>query len=521
MSMTWLANADKETFWAHHTWSAFAAAPESERTLAILPVFGFADHGLGLPLDIEETAGNAILHGAVAQAKAVLPLRVLPPVRFGLAPYPSCAFGIDAETAHDLIREIATSIKAAGFTKLVFFVTSPWHEEFIDAASRDTRVELGLQTFVINLSGLNLDFHPTSASRATLQTLGSHLLNTLPGSAPAADIHDAGFRPGCFRQPAPVTFAGTLDEAHVAGAATLASAAAHLARLLAEIDARAPLGSKAHRAPLAVPAATPATLAAATTLVWPQHRAWYLPALTRDQLAALPNKADALVLIPTGAIEQHGHHLPVGVDAIMGQAWINYALPKVPAGTAVYVAPPITYGKSNEHVGFPGTVYISAKTLRRLLLALAAQLRDLGFRKIGLINTHGGNSAVLVYTLREIQQTLGLRAGMLSSGHKPDLPRQEAEFGFHASEWETSAMLEVTEGLIDMGQATCEFPAHPDDPGELRPENAPAIFSWITKDISQSGVMGDATVATPEKGHRWMSEASTLLAKRIADIAAS
>jgi creatinine amidohydrolase len=66
-----------------------------------------------------------------------------------------------------------------------------------------------------------------------------------------------------------------------------------------------------------------------------------------------------------------------------------------------------------------------------------------------------------------------------------------------------------------MEHAVCEYPARLDDPGELRPENAPAIVSWLTRDISTSGVMGDARAASPEKGRRWLDEASTALARRI------
>jgi creatinine amidohydrolase len=224
------------------------------------------------------------------------------------------------------------------------------------------------------------------------------------------------------------------------------------------------------------------------------------------------------VIVPTGAIEQHGHHLPVGVDAVLGQAWLANALPKLPAGTRVAIAPPITYGKSNEHTGFPGTVSVSAKTLRRLLLAIAAQLQGLGFRHLAVLNTHGGNSAVLVYTLREIQTTLGLRAGMLNFPFKPDLSAQEAEYGFHGGEWETSLMLGCAPELVHMEKAVCEYPALIDDPGELRPENAPAIFSWISSDVSRTGVMGDATRATRAKGLHWLDAGSTALAGRIVEL---
>jgi creatinine amidohydrolase len=520
MSTTWLANADPSTTWAHRSWTELAALPAREHALVILPVHGLADHGLGLPLDAEEILGSALLREAALLAKtAGLTLSVLPPLRFGLAPSPSTFFGLDADTAHEQVREIAASVRASGFAKLVFFVTSPWHEEWIDAASRDARVELGLQTFVINLSGLALDFHPNSDRRAHARAVACHALGKPPAPVTrSAEIHDASFRPGNFRQPAPLAAATDLD-----GRALATTAAHHLARLLAEIAARAPLGHIATKAVASIPihaspSSTPSSDAAQSTLFPHGYRERYLPAFTRDELDAWPDKERTLIIMPTGAIEQHGHHLPVGVDAILGQAWLAHALPKLPSDARVLVAPPITYGKSNEHIGFPGTLYISAKTLRHLLLAIATQLRALGFRHLALLNTHGGNSAVLVYTLREIQTDLGLRAGMLNFPYKPELTPQEAEYGFHGGEWETSLMLACAPELVRMDEALCEYPARLDDPGELRPENAPAIFSWITSDISKSGVMGDATRATREKGLRWFDLASTALAQRISEL---
>jgi creatinine amidohydrolase len=89
MSTSWLAAADPATAWAHRTWNDFANIPDRERTVVILPVHGFADHGLGLPLDAEEITGSALLATASTLAtSAALPLCILPPLRFALAPYP-------------------------------------------------------------------------------------------------------------------------------------------------------------------------------------------------------------------------------------------------------------------------------------------------------------------------------------------------------------------------------------------------------------------------------------------------
>ena len=276
---------------------------------------------------------------------------------------------------------------------------------------------------------------------------------------------------------------------------------------------------------------------------FPSCRPHYLPALTAAELASLPNKHRALVIIPAGAIEQHGPHLPVGVDAILAQAWLASVLPKLSARAAkrVFVAPPITFGKSNEHDGFPGTVTISARTLRRVLLALAAELRAMGFRNIAVLNTHGGNSPVIVHTLREIQTTLGMRAAMLRpevglakalyvAHSPPDFTppsgagdaRSACPFGaalqnalevkndIHAGEWETSLMLACAPGLVRMDKAVCENTAVLE-----KMEEAGARQAWMTRDISESGVMGDARLATADKGKFWMEVASSDMAGRI------
>jgi creatinine amidohydrolase len=95
---------------------------------------------------------------------------------------------------------------------------------------------------------------------------------------------------------------------------------------------------------------------------------------------------------------------------------------------------------------------------------------------------------------------------------------QEAAFGMHAGEVETSWMLAAAPSLVDLSAAVCEYPARLEDPGELRPELAPATFGWITRDLSVSGVLGDATAATRAKGERWMELRARALAKAIAGL---
>lgn len=245
------------------------------------------------------------------------------------------------------------------------------------------------------------------------------------------------------------------------------------------------------------------------------YRTRYLPAMTRQQIEALPGKSSAVVIVPTASIEQHGPHLPVGVDSILGQAWLAAAVPHLPASAGVYIGPAITYGKSNEHAGFPGTVTISARTLHRLVKAIARQLAALGFRTLAILNTHGGNSAVLVSTLREIQTSVGIQAGMLSFGWKPPLAPQEATYGFHAGRFETALMLAIAPGLVKIEHAVSEFPAQLESAGQVGPVDAPVTYGWLSADISRTGVMGDATAATAADGRAWLDAGGRALAGQI------
>jgi creatinine amidohydrolase len=254
--------------------------------------------------------------------------------------------------------------------------------------------------------------------------------------------------------------------------------------------------------------------------IFPPYRSCYLPAMTAAQIARLPDRAWAPVIIPTGAIEQHGPHLPVAVDSFLAQAFLGMVIPRLAPGVSCYVAPPITVGKSNEHVGFPGTLMISKDTLRQHLLTIARQVHAWGFRQIVIFNTHGGNSAVIAYTLREIRAELGLRVGSLSSNAKLDISAQEAGYGFHANEVESSWMYALAPGITHPDRAVCHYPARIEDPGELRPENAPATFSWASQDISDSGIMGDAVAGTAEKGQRWLEQCADGYAASLATLCA-
>jgi creatinine amidohydrolase len=237
--------------------------------------------------------------------------------------------------------------------------------------------------------------------------------------------------------------------------------------------------------------------------------------LNWKQADALPRES-TLLLLPTAAIEQHGPHLPLATDTLINNLLLGRALEKLAPELPVYALPPVQYGKSNEHLGFPGTLSVTASTFMAVLHDLGASISSAGFKKLVLYNTHGGNTSLIDVMARDLRAEFGLRTFALhGSGGIPfeGLDPQERAYGFHAGEVETAFLLASVPNLVDRSAYTVNYIAHVEKPELLRPENAPAVFSWLTGDIASSGVLGDPRQATPEKGARWIEEAATQIAK--------
>jgi creatinine amidohydrolase len=236
--------------------------------------------------------------------------------------------------------------------------------------------------------------------------------------------------------------------------------------------------------------------------------------LNWKQVDALPRESTLLVL-PTAAIEQHGPHLPLATDTLINNLLLGRALEKLPPELQVFALPPAHYGKSNEHIGFPGTLSLSASTFMAVLRDLGASLSNAKFQKLVLYNTHGGNTSLIDVMARDLRAEFGLRTFALhGSGGIPfeGLSPQERAYGFHAGEVETAFLLASVPELVDRSAYTVNYIADVTKPASLRPENAPAVFAWLTRDIASSGVLGDPRPATPEKGAQWIEEASTQVA---------
>ncbi|WP_017660082.1 creatininase family protein [Baaleninema simplex] len=237
----------------------------------------------------------------------------------------------------------------------------------------------------------------------------------------------------------------------------------------------------------------------------PPHR--FFPYLTWTEIDRLANKQNVVLVQPVGAIEQHGPHLPLIVDSAIGVAVLGKALDRLEAEVPAYALPPLHYGKSNEHQHFPGTVSLSAETLLATLHDIADSLYRAGFRKLILMNSHGGQPQIMEIAATDIHAkyedfwVFPVFTWRVSDVYKSLVSEEERQLAMHAGDAETSLMLAVLPEWVRQSELVKEYPP-PSPPGSRLAAKGALTFSWLTQDISQSGVVGDATAATKEKGER-------------------
>lgn len=233
----------------------------------------------------------------------------------------------------------------------------------------------------------------------------------------------------------------------------------------------------------------------------------YFPYLTWAQIEQMPNKENVVIVQPIGAIEQHGLHLPLAVDSAISLGVLGQALSQLAEDIPAYALPCLYYGKSNEHIGFPGTITLSAQTLLAVITEMAISVYRAGFRKLVLMNSHGGQPQILEIAARDLHQEYpNFSVFPLFTWRVPHLVAdlltpQEQKYGIHGGDAETSLMLSLLPQQVQMDKAVKEYPQGlPAD--SLLDMEGKLPFAWLTKELSKSGVMGDATVATREKGDR-------------------
>ena len=237
--------------------------------------------------------------------------------------------------------------------------------------------------------------------------------------------------------------------------------------------------------------------------------------------------AQTVAVLPVGAVEQHGPHLPVSVDATLLQGIVDAALPQLPADVPVLVLPAQNVGLSTEHLNFPGTLSLPPKLIIDLWTAMGQAVARAGIQKLLMFNTHGGQVAVMDIVARELRIAHGMLVYSSSWGNLP-LPSEvtglfsaeEHRFGIHGGEIETSMMLHLAPALVKMELAGC-FHSTSQDRAQhfaILGNGKSAKMGWAIEDYNACGAVGNAADATAAKGQAVVEAAGQQLALLLQEI---
>ncbi len=249
-------------------------------------------------------------------------------------------------------------------------------------------------------------------------------------------------------------------------------------------------------------------------------RTW--AALTSPDLAGLAGEASVAIL-PVGAVEQHGPHLPLGADAMIAEGLAARALGRLAGDGAALVLPTQQIGESAEHGSFPGTLSHEAETLLAAWSEIGASLARCGVFKLVIVNAHGGQPQIVdlvAKRLRTRHAMLVVRANYMTWPPPPGLvDDDERAHGHHGGLCETSMMLALRPELVRMDEAA-DFPSRARSLAARRRRfghGGRLGFAWRAEDLNPRGVVGNAAAATADLGEALLDHFAGVLAQLIDD----
>jgi creatinine amidohydrolase len=243
--------------------------------------------------------------------------------------------------------------------------------------------------------------------------------------------------------------------------------------------------------------------------------------LTSAEIGAL-DRDRTVVILPLGSVEQHGNHLPIGTDSMLADAVSRAAAES--SGGAI-VMPPPWYGFSAHHMRFPGSITLRAETLLALVEDVVASLVRHDFRRILIVNGHGGNNGLIDVLASTLGNTHYGRARIaaltyftLARDAIAKLRKSKLGGMGHACEFETSMIQHLRPELVKIDRAETCYP----DPGsrylttDLLGAQAIRLYHDFG-DLSPTGTLGDPAFASPDAGKAFFAAVAGELAAFIAD----
>ncbi len=215
-----------------------------------------------------------------------------------------------------------------------------------------------------------------------------------------------------------------------------------------------------------------------------------------------------IAVIPLGATEQHGPHLPLETDVMIGEAYLARVRELLPNTSPVTFLPIQKVGISTEHIDFAGTLTLSTEAALKEWMALGESVARAGVKKLVMVTSHGGNSAAMMLVAQDLRAYHGLLAVTTSWSRfgVPDglFPEEELRHGIHGGAVETSIMLAKYKEHVRVG-AIADFRSSSvamERQYRWLSTQRPAPFAWQVQDLNESGAVGNATLATAEKGEQ-------------------
>lgn len=226
-------------------------------------------------------------------------------------------------------------------------------------------------------------------------------------------------------------------------------------------------------------------------------------------------------MLPLGAVEQHGPHLPFNTDLVIAQHVATGAVESVAPEVDAWLLPPLAFTKSNEHAWSAGTIWLSASTLLAVLDDIGRCVAQTPVRKLVFLNGHGGNSALVATANRELRLAHGLMTFLAHPAMPPDQGGQSAEnemgMGIHGGHDETSLMLHLAPETVDMSAAARNVPEELARNEHVRFGGSVA-FGWLSNDFGPDGHIGDPTGASGAHGAALFDGAVDSFAAALAEI---
>jgi len=215
--------------------------------------------------------------------------------------------------------------------------------------------------------------------------------------------------------------------------------------------------------------------------------------------------ANAIVVLPVASMEQHGPHLPVGVDTFLCEAVCRAGAELAVNDVPVVVAPTLWCGMAEHHMAYGGTFTFDIPTYRAVLLAFLKSIERHGFKRVFIVNGHGGNIAALNSFLPDFSRETNLKlyATTYFELSKDDLAQflDDQKSVHHACEVETSMMMVVAPETVKHDRLPQAYGMLNGDPRKAYPA---ARFQSF-KDLTESGVVGDARRASADKGQKLLN----------------